>query len=92
MTGSLTSRQAEERRETLGQMIVLDATRALLRAGATHADGVAARVLAAEELLRQADGEAARAVAEGDSYAEVARLLGISRQSARERYSHLKVV
>lgn len=92
MTGSLTARQTSERRQTLAQMIVLDATRSLLRAGATHADAVAARVMAAEELLRQADRHAAAAIEDGESYAEVARLLGISRQSARERYSHLKVV
>lgn len=85
-------RQDAERRETLAQMIVLDATRRLLGSGCSQADGVAARVLAAEELLRQADAGAARAVEEGESLSEVARLLGVSRQAAAKRYRHLRAV
>lgn len=92
MTTRLRDTQDAERRETLAQMIVLDAIRSLTRAGATHADGVAARVAAAEELLRQADDGARRAVEEGESLSEVARLLGISRQAAAKRYRHLQAV
>lgn len=92
MTVSLSQRQTEERRETIGQMMALDATRTVLRSGCSRLDAAAARVIAAQELLRVAERDVAAAIEEGESYAEAARVMGISRQSARERYSHLRAV
>ena len=92
MSTGLRDRQDDERRATIAQMIVLDATRHIIRSGCSHLDAVNARVQAAQELLRQADDSAAHAVEEGESFAAVARALDMSRQAASKRYRHLKVV
>lgn len=92
MTTRLRDRQDDERRETLGQMIALDAARMLIRSGCSNLDAVAALTTAADELATMADRRAANAVAEGESYAQVARALDMSRQAATKRYRHLRVV
>lgn len=92
MSTRLRDVQDRERRDTLGQMMVLDARRTLRRSGATHLDAVAAMVQAANELLRLADRDAAHAVEDGESFAAVAEALDMSRQAATKRYRHLKVV
>lgn len=92
MTTRLRDRQDEERRETIGQMMVLDAVRTLTRSGCSHLDSVNALVRAAAELQDLADRRAAHAVEEGESFAEVARALDMSRQAATKRYRHLRAV
>ena len=92
MTTQLSRRQADERRATLAQMVELDATRLLLRAGATHLESFAALTDAIEGLQRVAERHAAAAVGEGESYADVARAGKLSRQGARKRYGHLHEV
>lgn len=92
MTGTLSQRQTAERRDTLGQMMDLDTTRLLLRSGASRLDAAAARVQHAQEQMRIAERDVAAAIEEGESYAEAARVLGMTRQSVRERYSHLRAV
>jgi hypothetical protein len=92
MSTRLRDRQDDERRDTLAQMIVLDASRRLRGSGCSHLDAVNARVQAAHELLRQADRDASFAVEEGESLSEVGRALEMSRQAASKRYAHLKAV
>jgi hypothetical protein len=92
MSKRLRDIQDQERRETIAQMVVLDAHRAIRRSGCSHLDAVNARVQAAQELLRLADRDAAFAIQEGESYSEVARALEISRQAASKRYRHLHAV
>ena len=86
----LRDRQESESREALAQLIELDATRRCVTH--THLRTVAALTVAIEGLERMRDRHAAAAVAEGESYAEVARAANISRQGARKRYGHLEVV
>ncbi|HVM00510.1 MAG TPA: helix-turn-helix domain-containing protein [Egibacteraceae bacterium] len=87
MTTNLTQLRAHERRETLWQIAVLDILRLLVRSGTDHLDAAATWSAVAAEASRRAAKHAAYAIAEGDSYAEVARALGISRQAAAKRYS-----
>ncbi len=89
MTTDLTHRREDERRETLWQVAVLDVTRHLIRAGASHLDAALTWAALAAEASRRAEQRGALAVTEGESYAEVARALGISRQAAAKRYRHL---
>ena len=86
MTAKLTRLRAEERRGTLWQIAVLHVRRLLVRSGADHLDSAATWASVAAEASRRAHQHAAFAIAEGDSYAEVARALGISRQAAAKRY------
>lgn len=86
MTTNLTLLRVRERRETLWQIAVLDVLRLLVRSGADHLDAAATWSAVAREASRRANERAAFAIAEGDSYAEVARALGISRQAAAKRY------
>ncbi len=92
MTTELTHRRENERRETLWQVAALHVTRHLIRAGASHLDAALTWAGLAAEASRRAEQHAAFAVSEGESYAEVARALGISRQAAARRYRHLSVV
>lgn len=87
----LTTRD-RERVETLAEISVLDVTRHLRRSGATQLETAAALALVAAQAERRARDAAELAVTEGVSYAEVARALMITRQSARTRYGHLEVV
>lgn len=91
MTGRLTDRD-RERVETLSQVAALDVTRHLLRSGADQLESAAAWAALAEVAVERAERHGGLAVDEGVSYAEVARALRISRQSARERYRHLRAV
>ena len=86
MTAKLTRLRARERRDTLWQMAVRDVRRLLIRSGADHLDATATWASVAAEASRRAHQHGAYAIAEGDSYAEVARALGISRQAAAKRY------
>lgn len=81
-----------ERRSTLAQIAELDITRHLLRSGASHLDAATVWTALAEIALRHADQRAAAAVDDGESYADVARALDISRQAATKRYRHLRSV
>lgn len=93
MSTKVTRQQRDdERRETLAQVAVLDVVRHLLRSGASHVDACATLVALAQEAERLADRHAHDAIAEGESYAEVARALDVSRQAATKRYRHLRVV
>lgn len=93
MTTRVTAAQRDaERRETLAQAAVLEVTRHLLRSGASHLDAAAAWTALAQEAQRLADRRAAHAIEEGDSYADVARALDMSRQAATKRYRHLRAV
>lgn len=92
MTTRLSQRQADERIETLWQIAALDVTRHLLRAGATHRESAAAWASLADYSHRKADEHGSLAVAEGESYAEVARALRMTRQGARKRFGHLEAV
>jgi hypothetical protein len=65
---------------------VLEVLRLLIRSGADHLDAAATWAAVAAEASRRAHQHGAHAIAEGDSYAEVARALGISRQAATKRY------
>lgn len=87
----LRRRQETERREGLAQLIELDAHRRC-RSHA-HITAVGAITDAMEGLERARDRHAAAALAEGESYAEVARAARLTRQGARKRYgSHLELV
>lgn len=86
MTTKLTQLRVTERRGTLWQIAVLDAVRLLIRSGTDHLDAAATWSALAAEAARRANEHAGFAIAEGDSYAEVARALGISRQAAAKRY------
>lgn len=92
MTIELTRQREHERRETLWQVAMLDVTRHLIRAGASHLDAALTWAVLAAEASRRAEQQGAFAVSEGVSYAEVARALGISRQAAAKRYRHLSAV
>lgn len=92
MTTELSRRQADERIETLWQIGALDVTRHLLRSGATHRESAAAWASLSEYAAEQADRHGSMAVEEGESYADVARALRITRQGARKRYGHLEAV
>ncbi|WP_370327141.1 hypothetical protein [Euzebya sp.] len=82
----MTKQRVGERRDTLWQTAVLDVLRLLVRSGADHLDASATWSAVAAEASRRANERAALAIADGDSYAEVARALGISRQAAAKRY------
>lgn len=86
MTTKLTQLRVSERRDTLWQIALLEVVRLLIRSGADHLDAAATWASLAEEASRRAHQHGAYAIAEGDSYAEVARALGISRQAATKRY------
>lgn len=86
MTTKLTQLRVTERRGTLWQIAVLDVARLLIRSGTDHLDAAATWSALAAEASRRASEHAGFAVAEGDSYAKVARALGISRQAATKRY------
>lgn len=87
MTTNLTPlRGVSERRETLWQIAVLEVLRLLVRSGANDLDAAATWSAVAEEASRRAHHRAALAIADGESYAEVSRALGISRQAAAKRY------
>lgn len=88
MTTDLTNLRVSERRETLWQIAVLDVLRLLVRSGVDHLDAAATWSAVAKEASRRARKHAAYAIAEGDSYAEVARALGISRQAVAKRYNN----
>lgn len=88
MTTNLTQLRMSERRETLWQIAVLDVLRLLVRSGVDHLDAAATWSAVAKEASHRAHKHAAYAIAEGDSYAEVARALGISRQAATKRYKN----
>lgn len=60
--------------------------RLLIRAGADHLNAAATWASVATEASRRAHQHTTFAIAEGDSCAEVARALGISRQAAGKRY------
>ena len=92
MTTKLTELRVRERRDTLWQIAVLDVLRLLIRSGADHLDAAATWASVAAEASRRADQHCAFAIVEGDSYAEVARALGISRQAVAKRYSNLSGV
>lgn len=95
MTESLTQRNARhsrERVETLWQIATLDVQRHLMRSGADHLEQAEAWASLAEEAKRRAEQQGAFARADGASYAEVARALHMTRQSARTKYEHLEVV
>jgi hypothetical protein len=85
-TTRLSQLRAAERRGTLWQIAALDVARLLIRSGADHLDAAATWASLAAEASRQADKHAALAIAEGESYAEVSRALGISRQATAKRY------
>jgi len=89
MTTKLTHLRVSERRGTLWQIAVLDVVRLLIRSGADHLDAAATWSLLAAEATRRAHEQGGFAIAEGDSYAEVARALGVSRQAAAKRYGPL---
>ena len=91
MTTDLTRLRVAERRETLWQMAVLHVRRLLVRSGVDHLDAAATWSSVAAEASRRADAHAAFAIAEGNSYAEVARALSISRQAASKRYCDVTV-
>lgn len=86
MTIKLTQQRDSERRGTLWQIAVLDIRRLLIRSGADHLDSAATWASVAAEASRRAHQHGAYAIDEGDSYAEVARALGISRQAVTKRY------
>lgn len=65
---------------------MLDVTRHLIRSGANQLGAAATWAALAEEASRSAERHGAIAVAEGESYVQVARALGISRQAAAKRY------
>lgn len=93
MTTRVTRQQRDdERRETLAQVAVLDVVRHLLRSGASHVDAAATLTALSQEAQRLADRHAEQAVEEGETYAEVARALDMSRQAATKRYRHLRAV
>lgn len=83
-------RQEAERREALAQLIELDVHRRCV--SHTHLTAAGAIADAIEGLERARDRHAAAALAEGESYASVARATHLSRQGARKRYGHLEVV
>lgn len=89
MTTELTCQREYERRETLWQVAVLDITRHLIRSGASYLDAALTWAALAAEASRRAEQHGAFAVSDGESYAEVARALGISRQAATKRYRRL---
>lgn len=89
MTTMLTDLRVSERRDTLWQIAVLHVLRLLIRSGADHLDAAATWASVAGEASRRAYQHGAYAIAEGESYAEVARALGISRQAAAKRYKHI---
>jgi hypothetical protein len=82
----LTQVRVSERRDTLWQLAVLAVLRLLIRSGADHLDAAATWASVATEASRRAHQHGAHAISEGDSYAEVARALGVSRQAAAKRY------
>jgi hypothetical protein len=86
VTTQMTARRREERRESLWQIALLDVVRHLIRSGAGHLDAAATWSALASEAARRADQHGAFAVEEGESYAEVGRALGISRQAVAKRY------
>lgn len=83
-------RQEAECREALAQLIELDTHRRCV--SHSHLTAAGAIADAIEGLERVRDRHAAAAIAEGESYAEVARATHLSRQGARKRYGHLEVV
>ncbi len=89
MTTKLTQLRVSERRETLWQIGVLDVVRLLIRSGADHLDAAATWASLAAEASLRAEQHGAFAIAEGESYAEVARALGISRQAVAKRHRTL---
>ena len=91
MTTKLTQLRVGERRDTLWQIAVLDVLRLLVRSGADHLDAAATWASVAAEASRRAHQHGGYAIEEGNSYAEVARALGISRQAAAKRYRRLSV-
>lgn len=90
MASELRRRQEAERRASLAQLVELDAVRRCV--GHAHIDAVYALSDAIEGLTRARDRHAAAALDEGESYAEVARGAGITREGARKRYGHLEAV
>lgn len=90
MTTKLTQLRVSERRDTLWQITLLQVVRLLIRSGADHLDATATWASLADESSRRAHQHGAYAIAEGDSYAEVARALGISRQAAAKRYRFIE--
>jgi uncharacterized membrane protein YqiK len=86
VSGRLHERQRAEQRETVSQQAVLAVVRLVIRSGVGQLDAAAACTAAAVELDRIADAHARAAVAEGESYAAVARAVGVSRQAATKRY------
>lgn len=92
MSTRLRARQDDERRGTLAGIAELDVTRQLLRAGASHLDAAAVWSAVATMAARNADRHATAAVAEGETFADVARALDVSRQAATKKYRHLRAV
>ncbi|CAN5314690.1 hypothetical protein BH20ACT8_BH20ACT8_08860 [soil metagenome] len=86
MTTKLTQLRVSERRGTLWQIALLDVVRLLIRSGADQLDAAATWSSLASEASCRAEQHAAFAIAEGESYAEVARALGISRQAVAKRH------
>ena len=92
MTTDLTRLRTTERRETLWQMAVLHVHRLIVRSGVDHLDTAATWSSLAAEASRRAHEHATLTIAEGDSYAKVARALGISRQASAKRYRMVSTV
>jgi hypothetical protein len=90
MASELRRRQESERRDSLAQLIELDATRRCI--AHSNIDAVYSLTDAIEGLTRLRDRRASAALDEGESFAEVARGAKITREGARKRYGHLEVV
>lgn len=84
--------QQAERVETLTEVARLDLARHLIRAGATPLERAAVRATLVAALQEDLERDTAAAVADGESFATVARAVGISRQAVSKRYRHLESV
>lgn len=92
MTTKLTGIRDRERRSTLWQIAIVDTVRHLTRAGASQLDCASTWAQIAVEAAERADRHARFAVEEGETFAEVARAIGVTRQAASKRYRHLDAV
>jgi hypothetical protein len=92
MGNELRETQERERMQTLAEVARLDLARHLIRSGTTHLERAAVRAYIRDLIQDDIDRDAQLAVEEGESYAAVARAVGMSRHGARKRYGHLEVV
>lgn len=92
MVNELHRRQQDERMETLVEIARLDLARHLIRSGTTPLERAEIRARLRDMLQEEIDRDCTAAIDDGETYADVARAVGLTRHGARKRYGHLEAV